>query len=89
MEEKLAVRLRQGTDAGVRPLVPVEDNRWLVTLVGWRGDHPPPDPEGFLEFAKALPVPDIYDAIVGAALAVYDVVFVTLALWTFEPLMTE
>ncbi len=55
-------------DTKLGVIVPVENNRWLVTLVGWRGDHPPPDPDGFLQFAKALAVPDIHDAIAGATL---------------------
>jgi 2-polyprenyl-6-methoxyphenol hydroxylase-like FAD-dependent oxidoreductase len=50
-----------GTRLGV--LFPVEDNRWMVTLVGWFGDHPPVDECGFLEFAASLPVPDLYRAI--------------------------
>lgn len=41
----------------------VEENRWLVTLLGRAGDRPPSDEEGFLEFARNLPVPVIYDAI--------------------------
>ena len=50
-----------GTRLGV--LFPVEDNRWMVTLVGWFGDHPPIDERGFLEFAASLPVLDLYRAI--------------------------
>lgn len=53
-------------DTKLGVIIPVEGDRWLVTLVGWRGDHPPPDPEGFRNFAKALPVPDIYEAIAHA-----------------------
>ena len=44
-------------------LFKVEDNRWLVTLMGRAGDQPPSDEPGFLEFARSLPVPIIYDAI--------------------------
>lgn len=44
-------------------LFKVEDNRWLVTLTGGGGDHPPSDEEGFLEFVRMLPVSIIYDAI--------------------------
>jgi 2-polyprenyl-6-methoxyphenol hydroxylase-like FAD-dependent oxidoreductase len=50
-----------GTRLGV--LFPVEDNRWMVTLVGWFGDHPPLNEHGFLEFAASLSVPDLYCAI--------------------------
>lgn len=38
----------------------------IVSLTGILGDYPPTDPEGFLDFARSLPVPDIYQAIVDA-----------------------
>ncbi|MEF8852215.1 MAG: FAD-dependent monooxygenase [Haloarculaceae archaeon] len=41
--------------------VPVEDDRWTVTLFGLHGDHPPTDPEGLRAFARRLPAPDIAD----------------------------
>lgn len=41
----------------------VEGKRWLVTLHGYFGDHPPTTDEGFLEFARKLPKPEIYEAI--------------------------
>ncbi|HEV8426969.1 MAG TPA: FAD-dependent monooxygenase [Pyrinomonadaceae bacterium] len=41
----------------------VEDNRWLVTLIGGGGDYPPGDEAGFLDFARSLPVSTIFDAI--------------------------
>ena len=41
----------------------VEGNRWLVTLVGGGRDYPPNDDAGFLEFARSMPVPTVYDAI--------------------------
>jgi flavin-dependent dehydrogenase len=50
-----------GTRLGV--MVPVEGDRWMVTLVGWFGDHPPDDEAGFLAFAESLPVPDFHAAI--------------------------
>ncbi len=50
-----------GTRLGV--MVPVEGDRWMVTLVGWFGDHPPDDEAGFLDFARSLPVPDFHAAI--------------------------
>jgi hypothetical protein len=43
-----------GTRLGV--LFPVEGYRWIVTLIGWLGDHPPTDEHGFLEFAASLRV---------------------------------
>jgi 2-polyprenyl-6-methoxyphenol hydroxylase-like FAD-dependent oxidoreductase len=47
-------------------IFPIEGNRWMVTLFGWHGDHPPADAAGFLDFARSLPVKDLYDAIRGA-----------------------
>ncbi len=37
--------------------------RWLVTLVGLNGDHPPTDEAGFLHFARTLPSPEFAQAI--------------------------
>jgi 2-polyprenyl-6-methoxyphenol hydroxylase-like FAD-dependent oxidoreductase len=36
-------------------ILPAENNRWLVTLSGPRGQEPPTDLEGFVEFARGLP----------------------------------
>ncbi len=47
-------------------LMPVEGDRWLCTLGGWAGDYPPIDPEGYLEFARSLAAPDIYNVIAKA-----------------------
>ncbi|HWS85365.1 MAG TPA: hypothetical protein VN282_00100 [Pyrinomonadaceae bacterium] len=44
-------------------MLPVEGGRWLVTLIGGDRDYPPADEEGFLEFARSLASPVIYDAI--------------------------
>ncbi len=41
----------------------VEDNRWVVTLGGIGRDYPPNDEAGFLEFARSLRSPRIYEAI--------------------------
>ncbi|MET0152910.1 MAG: hypothetical protein ABW298_09920 [Candidatus Binatia bacterium] len=50
-----------GTRLGV--IVPVENGMWMVTLVGWFGDHPPSDPAGFVDFARSLPTLELYEAI--------------------------
>jgi len=48
-------------------LLPIEDDRWLLTLVGWFGDHPPGrDPE-FLDWTRSLAVPDLAEAVADAA----------------------
>src|SRR5690606_2428276 len=43
--------------------MPGDDGRLELSLTGMLGDHPPTDPEGFTEFARSLPVPDIYRSI--------------------------
>ncbi len=47
-------------------ILPMEDNRWHVTLIGMAGDFPPTDEEGFLAFARSLPDTRIYDALLSA-----------------------
>lgn len=44
-------------------LAPLEGERWMATLGGWTGDHPPTDEPGFLEYARSLPTQDIYQVI--------------------------
>jgi len=44
-------------------MLPLEGNRWMVTIGGRHGDGPPGDVEGFLTYAKALRTPTIYNAI--------------------------
>lgn len=40
-------------------IFPIEGDRWICTLGGWAGDHPPTDEAGFLAFAQSLPAPDL------------------------------
>ncbi len=42
---------------------PIEDNCWMVTLAGWLRDYPPNDEIGFIDYARSLPVPNLYEAI--------------------------
>ncbi|MFD0692225.1 FAD-dependent oxidoreductase [Actinomadura fibrosa] len=35
----------------------------ILSLTGLLGDHPPTDPQAFLEYVRSLPVPDVYDAV--------------------------
>ena len=44
-------------------IVPLENNRWHVTLVGMGGDYPATNEMGFMEFARSLPVPEFYATI--------------------------
>ncbi|MCL4264353.1 MAG: FAD-binding monooxygenase [Anaerolineae bacterium] len=41
----------------------IENGRWIVTMGGWGGNHCPTDEAGFLEFARNLPAPDVYNII--------------------------
>lgn len=50
-----------GSRLGV--LLPIENDQWLVTLVGWFGDHPPADEDGFRAFLHSLSTPHIEDAL--------------------------
>jgi len=44
-------------------IVRIEGDRWLVSLAGYNGHHPPVTPKEYLEFARALVVPDLYEAL--------------------------
>jgi 2-polyprenyl-6-methoxyphenol hydroxylase-like FAD-dependent oxidoreductase len=46
-------------------VVPVEGDRWMVTLTGRSDNLPPADDAGFLAFAKSFGASDIYDVIRG------------------------
>ncbi|APR76530.1 putative secreted protein [Minicystis rosea] len=55
-----------GTPPGSRRLgviIPVEGGRWAALVAGVLGDHPPDDPDGFLDYAKGLPAPDLHRAL--------------------------
>jgi 2-polyprenyl-6-methoxyphenol hydroxylase-like FAD-dependent oxidoreductase len=43
--------------------LPGGSDRVELSLTGVLGDYPPADPEGFLEFVRSLPVPDIYRSV--------------------------
>jgi 2-polyprenyl-6-methoxyphenol hydroxylase-like FAD-dependent oxidoreductase len=42
---------------------PIEDDCWMVSLAGRLRDYPPADEAGFLEYARSLPEPSLYEAI--------------------------
>jgi 2-polyprenyl-6-methoxyphenol hydroxylase-like FAD-dependent oxidoreductase len=47
-------------------IMPLEGNRWHVTLTGMRGHHPPGDEAGFLAFAQNLPSPSFFKTLEAA-----------------------
>jgi 2-polyprenyl-6-methoxyphenol hydroxylase-like FAD-dependent oxidoreductase len=50
-----------GTRMGL--VFPIEGDRWICSLGGQCGDHPPTDEVGFMEFARSLPTPEVYHLI--------------------------
>ena len=44
-------------------IFPIEGGYWMVTLAGRLRDYPPDDDAGFLEYARSLAQPDVYEAI--------------------------
>ena len=44
-------------------MLAMEGNRWMVTMGGWLGTRAPADPQGYLEFAKTLARPDVYEVV--------------------------
>ena len=47
-------------------ILPIQGGYWIVTLAGSLRDYPPDDEADFLEFARSLAQPDLYEAIQGA-----------------------
>ncbi|MEU9135188.1 pyridine nucleotide-disulfide oxidoreductase [Streptomyces sp. NPDC048404] len=47
-------------------IVPIEGNRWMVSLGGFRGGEPPADPDGFLRYTLDLPHPIVGRLLSGA-----------------------
>jgi 2-polyprenyl-6-methoxyphenol hydroxylase-like FAD-dependent oxidoreductase len=47
-------------------ILPMEHNQWMVSLGGRHGDVPPGDLDGYMEFARSLRTPTIYQAIADA-----------------------
>ncbi len=44
-------------------MLAVEGERWMITLFGYQGDAAPTDEAGFVEFARTLDAPDIYNVV--------------------------
>jgi 2-polyprenyl-6-methoxyphenol hydroxylase-like FAD-dependent oxidoreductase len=60
----LALIVGDPVDSGrIGVLLPMEDDRWILTLGGNHGDVPPTDDEEYLRFARSLPAPLIADVL--------------------------
>jgi 2-polyprenyl-6-methoxyphenol hydroxylase-like FAD-dependent oxidoreductase len=44
-------------------MLPIEGNRWMLTLSGQVGEQPPAEPDGFMEYVRQLETQTIYNAI--------------------------
>jgi 2-polyprenyl-6-methoxyphenol hydroxylase-like FAD-dependent oxidoreductase len=59
----LLVQSRPPANNRAAGLFLLENNEWILTLVGVGGDYPPTDEEGYLEFIRSLPDPELYNFI--------------------------
>ena len=64
--EKLILIGTEPTRPTAMALFAQEDNRWILTLAGYAGHHPPADPDGFLAFAQTLAPAHVIAAIASA-----------------------
>jgi 2-polyprenyl-6-methoxyphenol hydroxylase-like FAD-dependent oxidoreductase len=62
------VLLATPPDKRLGVLLAQDGDRWVVTLGGYLGDHAPTEYPGFLESARRLPAPHIYEVIKDAEL---------------------
>jgi 2-polyprenyl-6-methoxyphenol hydroxylase-like FAD-dependent oxidoreductase len=53
----------QAPDSRGALMLPLEGDRWILTVGGRHGDRPPGDDDGFLSYARQLRTPTVYDAI--------------------------
>lgn len=53
-------------DKRAAAVLPVEGDRWVITLAGWHGAHAPVDPGGFAEYAAGLPTAHVGELVARA-----------------------
>lgn len=63
---------------------PIENQRWMVTLLGYGVDSPPRNGDEFLQYSKNLERPDVYEAIKNARPETDVSVYRFPALWRFS-----
>jgi 2-polyprenyl-6-methoxyphenol hydroxylase-like FAD-dependent oxidoreductase len=62
-ETKLVLVGAEPTRPTTLALFAQEDDRWILTLAGYVGHHPPTDPDGFLAFARSIAPAHVFAAI--------------------------
>ncbi len=58
------INLRPGVNNRFGGLLPVENGMCTVSIGGGAGEYPPSDEQGFLQWARDLPDPGLYEAII-------------------------
>ena len=66
-EQKLVIIGAEPARPAALGLLAQEHDRWMLTLAGYAGHHPPTDPDGFLAFARSLAPPHVFTAIAAAS----------------------
>ncbi|MGW8249521.1 MAG: FAD-dependent oxidoreductase [Anaerolineales bacterium] len=61
--KKLYIRPNPPLNSRGGLILPLEDDRWHVTLIGEARDYPPTSEDEYLEFARSLPSERLYQAI--------------------------
>jgi flavin-dependent dehydrogenase len=61
--EKLVAAGAQPDQPAGFVLLAQEQDRWILTLFGFDGHHPPADPEGFLAFFEGVAPQDVFEAV--------------------------
>ena len=61
-QKMVAIGAEPGRPTGF-VLIAQEGDRWILTLIGYDGHHPPTDPEGFLTFVENIAPPDVFAAV--------------------------
>ncbi len=62
-DEKLVLIGAQPGRPAAMALLAQEGGRWILTLAGYAGHHPPADEDGFLAFARSVAPPHVFAAI--------------------------
>ncbi|MEM7128231.1 MAG: hypothetical protein AAF702_18005 [Chloroflexota bacterium] len=57
----LLISAKPGLSQKLGLIYRMPNNQIKVLLAGWFGDHPPTDDGAFLDFARSLPQPDVYE----------------------------
>ncbi|XXF81276.1 hypothetical protein P2318_16410 [Myxococcaceae bacterium GXIMD 01537] len=60
---KYLLMLPRAPDKRLGVILPIEGGRWMATLTGYHGVHPPADEAGYLAYVRAMEQPDYAEAL--------------------------